>query len=83
MKIIITVNTYYPLKDGVQFVTHYHAENLALRGHNVIVFTTNHGNDSEEIHNGVKIIRFNVVNKWNACNSHRAKKKRGSSRRGL
>lgn len=63
MKIIITVNTYYPLKDGVQFVTQYHAENLALRGHNVIVFTTNHGNDSEEIHNGVKIIRFNVVNK--------------------
>lgn len=63
LKIIITVNTYYPLKDGVQFVTQYHAENLAKRGHNVVVFTTNHGNDVEEIHNGVKIIRFNVVNK--------------------
>ena len=61
MKIIITVNTYYPLKDGVQFVTQYHAENLAKRGHDVIVFTTNHDNSSEEIYNGVKIIRFNVI----------------------
>ena len=26
MKIIITVNTYYPLKDGVQMVTEYHDE---------------------------------------------------------
>ncbi len=63
MKVVITVNTYYPLKDGVQFVTQYHAENLVKKGYEVIVFTTNHGNESEQIHNGVKIFRFNVVNK--------------------
>ena len=63
MKIVITVNTYYPLKDGVQFVTQYHAENLVKRGHNVTVLTTNHGNNRKEVHNGVKIFRFNVVNK--------------------
>ena len=63
MKVVITVNTYYPSKDGVQFVTQYHAENLVKRGYEVVVFTTNHGNSFEEIHNGVKIIRFNVINK--------------------
>ena len=63
MKVVITVNTYYPLKDGVQFVTQYHAENLAKRGHNVVVLTTNHGNKNEETYNGVKIIRFNAINK--------------------
>lgn len=64
MKIIITVNTYYPLKDGVQFVTQYHAENLVKRGHNVIVLTTNHGDKKEEVHNGVKIVRFNASAKY-------------------
>lgn len=63
MKIIITVNSYYPLKDGVQFVTQYHAENLARKGHDVLVFTVNHGFKKEEIYNNVKIVRFNVKTK--------------------
>lgn len=60
MKIIITVNTYYPLKDGVQFVTQYHAENLAQKGHDVTVITTNPGTNKNEVYNGVKIFRFNI-----------------------
>lgn len=63
MKIVITVNTYYPLKDGVQMVTEYHAENLIKRGHDVIVFTPNYGNKSEEIYNGVRIIRVKATTK--------------------
>lgn len=63
MKIIITVNTYYPLKDGVQMVTEYHAENLAKRGHEVLIFTPNYGNKNEENHNGVKIVRVDAKTK--------------------
>ncbi len=63
MKIIITVNTYYPMKDGVQNVTEYHAENLAKRGHEVIVFTPNYGNEEKEEYNGVKINRINARTK--------------------
>ena len=61
MKIIITVYTYYPLKDGVQFVTEYHAEGLVKLGHDVTVVTPLHTESPrEEIHNGVKIIRMDI-----------------------
>ena len=60
MKIVITVNTYHPLKDGVQFVTQYHAERLAQKGHEVVVLTVNHGHSNEEVHNKVKIVRFDI-----------------------
>lgn len=63
MKIIITVNTYYPLKDGVQMVTEYHAENLAKQGNEVIVFTPNYGDKEEEEFNGVKIFRIKAKTK--------------------
>lgn len=61
MKIIITVNTYYPLTDGVQAVTGYLAEGLASRGHEVIVVTTSQTNTlNEEKHNGVRILRWDI-----------------------
>lgn len=63
MKIVITVNTYYPLKDGVQSVTGYHAENLVKKGHQVTVITPKNGNVEEEVHNGVKILRVNIRTK--------------------
>ena len=40
MKIIFTVNTYYPYKDGVSVVTQYLAEGLAQKGHEVLVMTS-------------------------------------------
>ena len=61
MKIIITVNTYYPLKDGVQAVTEYQAEGLAKRGHDVTILTTTNGNAPlKEVYNDVEIIRLNI-----------------------
>lgn len=63
MKIVITVNTYYPLKDGVQLVTQYHAENLARKGHEVTVITPNYGNREQEFYKGVYIIRTDIVTK--------------------
>ena len=61
MNILITVHSYYPSKDGVQFVTEYHAENLVKFGHKVTVVTLNRGcNIEQETYNGVEIIRFNA-----------------------
>lgn len=63
MKIIFTVNTYYPLKDGVQAVTQYLAEGLAKK-HDVIVITGRHGLEkSEDSHKGVNIRRIEAYTK--------------------
>lgn len=61
MRIIITVNSYYPLKDGVQSVTEYHAEKLVKYGHQVTVITPSYGNKKNEIHNGVEILRIDIT----------------------
>jgi glycosyltransferase involved in cell wall biosynthesis len=64
MKIIFTVSTYYPLTDGVQTVTEYEAEGLVKLGHDVTVVTEKHaGLPSDEMHNGVHIIRVDVSTK--------------------
>ena len=66
MKIIFTTHTYWPQKDGVQYVTQYMAEGLAKRGHQVVVFvpqTTEKRIITEE-HNGVKVIRPYVIQKY-------------------
>ena len=64
MKIVFTVASYYPQINGVQYVTQYQAEGLALKGHEVVVITSEHPDTSEEeLYNGVKIIRINAHNK--------------------
>lgn len=61
MKILITVATYYPKKDGVSVVTQYLAEGLAKRGNEVkIVTSTRGGKRKKEIHNGVIIERVDL-----------------------
>ena len=67
MNILITVHTYYPKRDGVQFVTKYLAEGLAQKGHKVQIITYDYNGKikpSQEVHNGVNILR------WNAYTSH-------------
>ena len=62
MKIVFTVHSYYPNKDGVQAVTRYLAEGLASRGHNVCVITHEiEGEPTYERKNNVDIIRVNAV----------------------
>lgn len=64
MKITIVVASYWPLLDGVQMVTQYHAESLAQKGHEVSVITSCiEGRSDSESHNGVEIIRIPVYNK--------------------
>lgn len=65
MKILITVDSYYPDKNGVQYVTQYQAEGLASLGHEVTVIASNNQNScqNEDEHNGVKIIRIDAYNK--------------------
>lgn len=61
MNVVFTVNTYYPMKDGVSSVTQYLAEGLIKKGHKVIVLTRNYNKDKKsELINGVEIIRYNI-----------------------
>lgn len=61
MKIVFTVHSYYPKKDGVQAVTRYLAEGLANKGHEVIVIThAIKGESPSFTYNGVHIIRVDA-----------------------
>lgn len=65
MKILFTVSTYYPKKDGVQNVTQYLAEFLVKNGHKVKIITTNINEKiNEEIYNGVEIKRIKLYTKY-------------------
>ena len=65
MNILITVQTYYPKKDGVQMVTQYLAEGLANSGNKVTVITSTHKTLSNyELHNRVEIKRVNLNTKY-------------------
>lgn len=67
MKILITVHTYIPNRDGVQFVTKYLAEGLVKKKHDVTIITYMYKekcNISEEIINGVKVIRWKAKTKY-------------------
>lgn len=65
MKILITVDSYYPDKNGVQNVTQYQAEGLADLGHEVtVIASNNHGKYVKfEKYNGVNIVRVDAYNK--------------------
>ena len=66
MKIIFTVLTYYPRKDGVQNVTKYLAEGLVKLGHDVTIITSNYRLNAEdkEIYNGVNSERINLYTRF-------------------
>lgn len=65
MKIIVTVSTYYPRKDGVQNVTEYLINGLLKKGNDIVVITPNVENSpSYEVYNGVEIYRVNVKTKF-------------------
>lgn len=64
MKIGISVVTYYPEKNGVQFVTQSLAEGLVKTGQDVTVITKLFSDcDNETCINGVKVIRCDIRNK--------------------
>ena len=64
MKLLFTVNTYMPKRDGVQFVTKYLAEGLVKKGHSVDLITRQCKELTEvddEVINGVHVIRWNAL----------------------
>lgn len=66
MRILFTVHTYYPNRDGVQFVTEYLCEGLASKGHQVDVITylyKDRGMITAEEKNGVSILRWDAKTK--------------------
>lgn len=61
MKILFTVENYYPKMSGVPNVVKYLSETLAIKGHDVTVVTKSvKGYPHEEIINSVKIVRKNI-----------------------
>ncbi len=70
MKIVVTVHTYWPARNGVQYVTQYLCEGLSAKGHDVTVITTvsNPNIVCEEIHNNVKIIRAYLKTRYSFIN---------------
>lgn len=74
MNVLFTVQTYFPLKDGVSIVTQYLAEGLAAEGHNVTVVTSIHDLPEApaiEKHNGVSINRCDL---WTSMGFSRGNK---------
>ncbi|MCI9378357.1 MAG: glycosyltransferase family 4 protein [Eubacterium sp.] len=64
MKICISVVTYFPEQNGVQFVTQNLAEGLVKNGHEVTVLTRSFRKyRNDENVNGVKVIRCNIKDK--------------------
>lgn len=63
MKIIITVESYYPLKNGVQEITQRYAEYLSKKNEVIVITRSVDGSPEEEIYNGVKIKRVNIYTK--------------------
>lgn len=61
LNIVITVSTYYPLKDGVQNITQFYAEELAKSNSVIVVTELREELNYEEYHNGVRIIRLPVT----------------------
>ena len=65
MKILLTVSTFYPLKDGVQAVTEYLTKGLVKKGHEITVITSSvDGSPEEENIMGMRIIRVPVYTKY-------------------
>lgn len=57
MKILIIVDTYYPLQDGVQNVTQYLAEGLSKNNEILVITSLRSGTKRLEVYNGVEIER--------------------------
>ena len=60
MKILHTVEFYYPSIGGAQEVVRHLSERMVKAGHEVYVATTKLPNRKELVHNGVKIIEFDI-----------------------
>lgn len=76
MKILITVNTYEPRRDGVQFVTKYLAEGLVKKGHEVHLLTSysrDRENTRKDIINGVYVYRWDI---WTSHTIHHGDKEK-------
>lgn len=60
MKILHVVEFYYPSIGGAQEVVRHLSERMVRAGHDVTVATTKLPNRENLVHNGVKIVEFNV-----------------------
>lgn len=65
VKILFTVENYYPKMSGVPVVVEYLAEGLVKKGHDITVATRFiEGSPKNESRNNVEIVRFNINYNW-------------------
>ena len=66
MKILYILEHYYPYIGGAEKLFQNVAEEMAHRGHEVVILTTRHqlSLPEKEIHNGVRILRVNCFNRY-------------------
>jgi len=74
MKILHTVEFYYPSVGGAQEVVRHLSERMVRAGHDVTVATSKLDNRQSPLHNGVKIVGFDVSG--NAVNGIKGEKKK-------
>ncbi|MDB5183179.1 MAG: glycosyl transferase group 1 [Candidatus Saccharibacteria bacterium] len=74
MKILHTVEFYYPSIGGAQEVVRHLSERMVRLGHDVTVVTTAIPNRTNRIHNGVKIVDFEISG--NTVNGIKGEKKK-------
>ena len=74
VKILHTVEFYYPNVGGAQEVVRHLSERMVAAGHDITVATTKLPNRSSMVHNGVKIVEFDVSG--NTVNSIKGEKKK-------
>lgn len=74
MKILHCVEFYYPSIGGAQEVVRHLSERMVRAGHEVTVATTKLSNRESLVHNGVKIVEFEVSG--NAVNGIKGEKKK-------
>jgi glycosyltransferase involved in cell wall biosynthesis len=60
MKILHTVQSYLPERNGMSEVVRQLSERLVKRGHQVVVATSSHPQRTEQVIEGVKVVEFNI-----------------------
>ena len=64
MRILHTVENYWPATGGMAEAVRQVSERLTDRGHDITVATGHHQQRGTALHNGVKIAEFRVSGNW-------------------
>jgi len=64
MRLLITCGFYHPAIGGAAEVCCRLAEEMVRRGHDVTVATASHPDRQDDVHNGVRVVSFDIQGNW-------------------